>query len=240
MTPADVVAGLEIEDRLEATEQILLSEGFALELAKTKQKVLENYTKDRIIKGLAAQVERTRSDVLAKRANWELAEARIAKLEKQIKNCMLYAPSDGMVVYANAANRFSRSNMPQIEEGATVRERQKIFSLPDLSRMRMDAKVHESMITWIRPGFRARIKVDAFPGEALTGVVNAVAPLPDPTNFLGSGTKVYSTLVDIEEVPAGLRPGMTAGVEISSRSSTTCSAYRSRPCLPSTTRHRSR
>ena len=111
-TPADVVAGLEIEDRLEAAEQALLRERIALDLAKTKQNVLEKYTKDRMIKELAAQVERNRSDVLSKRARWELAKAIEAKLEKQIENCKLYAPRDGLVVYANDPNRFSRSNMP--------------------------------------------------------------------------------------------------------------------------------
>ncbi len=41
-----------------------------------------------------------------------------------------------------------------------------------------------------------------------------VAPLPDPTNFRSSGIKVYTTKVKIDQPLPGLRPGMTAQVEI--------------------------
>ena len=127
---------------------------------------------------------------------------------------MLNAPGDGLVVYANDPNRMGGSNAPQIEEGATVRERQKIFSLPDISQMRVNTKVHESMVDRIRPGLRSRVRVDAFAGEQLNGRVQTVAPLPDPNSFFSSDIKVYTTQVAIENGPSGLRPGMTAQVEI--------------------------
>ena len=78
----------------------------------------------------------------------------------------------------------------------------------------MNAKVPEAVVDRLRPGLQARIKVEAFPEEALTGVVHSVAPRPDPIYFLGSDAKVYSTLVEVEKVLPGLRPGMTAEVEI--------------------------
>ena len=135
---------------------------FSLEQAQTKLKVLKEYTYSKTIKELESEVEKALSDELAKKATWELEKAKEAKLERQIKNCKLYAPDDGLVVYANDPNRFGGSNPPQIEEGATVRERQKIFSLPDITNMRVNTKVHESMIDRITPGLRARIRVDAF------------------------------------------------------------------------------
>ena len=177
--------------------------------------MLKEYTYGKTIKELENEVKKALSDELAKKATWELEKAKEAKLERQIKNCKLYAPSDGLVVYANDPNRFGRGNAPQIEEGATVRERQKIFRVPDLSQIRVNAKVHESMVDRIKPGLRARIKVDAFPEADLDrrGRGRVPAARPDEPSSR-SDTKVYSTLVELEKAPPGLRPGMTAQVEI--------------------------
>ncbi len=197
-----------------ADELALQRAKFALEQAQTKRKVLKDFTKDKTVKELRSEVEKARSDELAKQATWELEKSKEAKLRKQIENCKLYAPAPGLVVYANDPNRFGGNNQPQIEEGATVRERQKIFSLPDISKMRVNTKVHESMIDRLAKGLRARIRVESFADESLPGVVEDVAPLPDPTSFFSSDVKLYTTHVTIEKGLPGLRPGMTAQVEI--------------------------
>ena len=113
-------------------EQTLLKERLAIELATTQWNLLEKYTSGKTIKELKVDVKRKRSDELAKEATWELEKSKCKKLEKQIANCDIKAPSDGLVVYANDPNRTFGSKQLQIEEGATVRERQKIFSLPDI------------------------------------------------------------------------------------------------------------
>ena len=88
--------------------------------------------------------------------------------------------------------------------------------------MQVNTKVHESQIDKITPGMKAQIRVDAFADEMLDGTVMDVAPLPDPTNFFSSDIKVYTTNVKIDEPLAGLRPGMTAQVEILVDRWTTC------------------
>src|SRR5262249_50837210 len=147
---------------------------------------------------------------------WDLENTKQKKLEVQIENCRLVAPGDGLVVYANDPNRFGGSSQPQIEEGAVVRERQKIFSLPGISRMRGNTKGPQPMIARLKEDLAAQIRVDAFPGQVLTGRVIDVAPLPDPNSFFSSDVKVYTTHVSInsEIAKLGLRPGMTAQVEI--------------------------
>jgi len=187
---------------------------FALEQAQSKLKVLEEYTKGKTIKELRSEVEKALSDELAKKQTYQLERDKEAKLEKQIVNCRLFAPGDGIVVYANDPQRSFGSNAPQIEEGATVRERQKIFSLPDISRMQVNTKVHESQIDKITPGMKARIRVDAFSENELIGTVRDVAPLPDPTSFFSSDIKVYTTHVTIDNPLPGLRPGMNSEVTI--------------------------
>ena len=158
-----------------------------MEQSQSKLNVLENYTKAKTIKDLKSEVEKALSDELARKQAYQLERDKEAKLEKQIVNCRLFAPDDGIVVYANDLSRSFGSNAPQIEEGATVRERQKIFSLPDLGApLLVNTKVRETMVDRVIPGQRVRVKVHAFPTEPLPGVVVEVAPLPDPTSFFSS------------------------------------------------------
>ncbi len=187
---------------------------FNLEQSQTKLHVLETYTKGKTIKELEADVEKAISDEKSKESTWKLETQKLDKYIRQIDQCKMFAPGDGLIVYANDPNRFGGGNSVQIEEGASVRERQKIFSLPDISHMRVNTKVHESMVDRVVPGQRALIRVDAFPGEVMTGKVDSVAPLPDPNSFFSSDIKVYSTFISIDNGSTSLRPGMTAQVEI--------------------------
>ncbi len=197
------------------SEELTLKKArFALEQSQSKKDVLVKYTKNKTIKELESEVEKARSDELAKKATYALEDTKEKKLERQIAACEIKAPADGLVVYANDPNRAFGSNQPQIEEGATVRERQKIFSLPDITRMQVNTKVHESQIDKLAGRMKARIRVDAFANEVLNGTVLDVAPLPDSTNFFSSDIKVYTTKVRIDDPLPGLKPGMTAQVEI--------------------------
>ena len=197
------------------SEELTLKKArFALEQSQSKKDVLVKYTKNKTIKELESEVEKARSDELAKKATYALEDSKEKKLERQIAACEIKAPADGLVVYANDPNRAFGSNQPQIEEGATVRERQKIFSLPDITRMQVNTKVHESQIDKLAGRMKARIRVDAFANEVLNGTVLDVAPLPDSTNFFSSDIKVYTTKVRIDDPLPGLKPGMTAQVEI--------------------------
>jgi RND family efflux transporter MFP subunit len=165
------------------------------------------------IKKLQAEVEKAKSEELAKQQAWELEKDKEAKLEKQIKNCKLLAPLDGLVVYGNDPDRPFLP--PVIVVGGKVRERQIIFHVRDIDGpMRVNIKVPEAEVDGIRPGLAARIHVDAFPGEILTGKVESINPLPDASRMFSSGIKVYTTRVTIDKGPPGLRPGMAAQVEV--------------------------
>jgi HlyD family secretion protein len=178
--------------------------------------LLEKYTRGRVSGELRSDLETKRADELAKMAAYELEKDKEKKLDEQIQQCIILAPIDGLLVYAQDI----RPNRPdvgfQIEEGATVRERQKIFSaIESGSPMRVNTKVHESLVTKIALGQPAKIRVDAFANLELTGKVQRVNPLPDPNRaFSGSNTKAFTTLVAIDKRVPGLRPGLSAQVEI--------------------------
>jgi HlyD family secretion protein len=212
---SDIVAELDIADRLESAELNLVREKLALERTKIKQKLLEDFTKPRTIKELKADVGRKKSDELAKKATWELETSKARKLERQIAACDMKAPADGMISYANSPDLLG-GRTTQIEEGATVRERQEIFRVIDPNgAVLVNARVHESQIARLSRNMKAKIRVDAFANATLNGTIREIAPLPNPAHGGGGvGTNVYTTRVLIDKPLPGLRPGMTAEVEI--------------------------
>ena len=58
---------------------------------------------------------------------------------------------------------------------------------------------------------RARIRIL---DRELQGAVSSIANQPEPTSFFSASVKEYGTIVKIDGQPEGLRPGMTAEVEI--------------------------
>lgn len=125
----------------------------------------------------------------------------------------MVAERAGLVVYGGDGNQYW--NEEPIKEGATIRERQAIITIPDMSTMAVKVNIHESDIKKIKPGLRARIRVDAFPNQKLEGEVTKVAVLPNAENrWMNPDLKVYETTVKIEGVFEWLKPGMSAETEL--------------------------
>ncbi len=57
---------------------------FALEQAKSKRKVLVDFTKEKTIKELQSEVEFARSQELSKKANWQLAIGVDEKFDREL------------------------------------------------------------------------------------------------------------------------------------------------------------
>jgi RNA polymerase sigma factor (sigma-70 family) len=200
-------------DQLTSERLSLQKAKFALEQAQTKKNVLEKYTHGKTVKELKSEIEKARAEELTKELTWQLEKSKKGILLEQIASCKLYAPGDGPIVYANDSGRIG---LRQIERGATVRERQIIFFVPDLSGpMQVDIKLPESHVRQITPGLWARIRIDALVRETFPGVVDSVATIPDSQRaFNKSELTVYTSKVKIETVVPGLLPGMSAVVEI--------------------------
>ena len=116
---------------------------------------------------------------------------------------------------AAAATKTITENEEPIREGATVRERQSIITIPDMTKMSVRVKIHESYIKKIKKGQKARITVDAFPDTVLDGEVTKVGVLPDSQNrWMNPDMKVYLTTITINGTNDWLKPGMSAKVEI--------------------------
>ncbi len=163
-----------------------------------RQVQLTNDAKLAQMRGILA----TRTEQLAKE------EERLLRFQRQLANCKIYAPQDGMVAYAPPAS----SRDTEISEGTAVRLRQHIFSIPNLRQMQVETSIHESSLDRVQPGLKVAVAVDAFPDRAYTGTVKSVAVLPERSYY--SDTQKYKTVITIDEDVYQLKPGMTAVCEV--------------------------
>jgi hypothetical protein len=102
----------------------LLRAELAVERAETALETLETFTIPKRTKVLMSEVEKARTDEMAKLAILQLQRKKQGKLQKQVENSTIEAPADGQVVYPRPADP---GRGPEIQEGATVRERQLLF-----------------------------------------------------------------------------------------------------------------
>jgi multidrug efflux pump subunit AcrA (membrane-fusion protein) len=159
-----------------------------------------------------AQAE-TRFTTAKRRYEMELAQRE--NLELQLKACVIKAPQPGLVAYGdlNASSSYNYSN--SIEEGATVRLRQTMLTIPDMSQMGVRVNVHESQIKKVRIGQPVKVRVDAEPGKELDGRVAELAVLPDSSSSRYTpNLKVYPCTIHINGYHPWMKPGMNAKVEI--------------------------
>lgn len=228
--------GYRSQNDVEADRIAVMKAEIALRVAQEKQGVLQNYTRKRTVAELEAnarelqrELERVtrkataaltqfEADYAARKLTAEVEREKYQRLLEQIEACQLTAPQDGEVVYANQRNSFrGGGNEEVIEEGAIVRERQAIVKLPDVTRMKVDARIHESKIGMVRAGLPVVVRIDAYPGEVFQGVVDSVSSVPSSTNWFNRDLKEYEAVVRITEEGERvrrMRPGLTAVIEI--------------------------
>jgi multidrug efflux pump subunit AcrA (membrane-fusion protein) len=165
---------------------------------------------------LAAQ---NRKDAAIKKSILEQEKAHYNDILKEIKQCKIYAPQDGMAVYyiPEQARFGGGSQQSIVAQGEPVREGQKLMQIPDLKHMLVNTKVHEALISYVHAGQPAMIKVDSFGGRMLHGHVESVATVAAQQDFFAADVKVYTTKVAIDAddiADLDLKPGMSAEVTI--------------------------
>jgi len=163
-----------------------------------------------------ADVVQAEADLRAKESEFERQKDKLKKIEEQIEKTKIYAPADGLVIYATSAQtRHWRSNDEPLDEGREVREREELIYLPTASAVKAEVKIHEASLEKIRVGLPVRVTVDALAGRTFTGRVAKIAPLPDAQMiWLNPDLKVYNAEIYLDGEGDYLRTGMSCGAEI--------------------------
>ena len=223
--------GFEAKTNLERDQTLVTNSLLGLEQARTEYKMLEMYDLPKLEETyvsalIEASNELTRvilqatntlnkavADLITQSNTLRLNQERLQREEEQLDKSKIFAPKGGMVVYAKSRSRFSSESM--IEEGAQVRNRQELITLPDTSQMKVDVKIHESQINKIKKGQTTFIVLDQQPDQRYKGIVSKVAPLPDSASFFSDpNLKEYATEILVTDTLPDLKPGVSARAEI--------------------------
>jgi multidrug resistance efflux pump len=215
---------LETDDLDRRTQQV------SLKSAEEKLEIFRRYDFVRDFQRLwAAQLETQEKQVRARavaRAREAQAQAQLRSREgayqrakqhleehkRDIANCTIKATRPGFVIY-QASQPWE--NRGPIRAGTEVNPRQTIIRFPDLSRMAVIVKVHEAQIDAVAEKQTAVIRVDAMPGRTFTGEVHRKGVIPSSdSSWMNPDLKLYNCKILIKDQDVGLRPGLTATVEI--------------------------
>jgi RND family efflux transporter MFP subunit len=225
-----VKKGFSPQEQLRSKELFVEGKRSAVKQAEADLMVLEKFTRkrkqteleakakdadrdlDRTKKSQEAATDKAGTEVTAAEKTSEIEKKQLERLKAQLDKCEVKAPGDGIVIYVKRP--WDESS--RIKPGAQLYFQQPIFNLPDLNKMKVKMKVHESVVKKVSVGLSATMKVDALPNQVLNGKVISVAALAQGDDWRGGGVKEYETYVSIEDMPkdAGLRPGMSAEVKI--------------------------
>ncbi|MFG0316284.1 MAG: efflux RND transporter periplasmic adaptor subunit [Planctomycetota bacterium JB042] len=170
---------------------------------------------ERVKRKAAANTVQAEAELRAKESEYNRQQLRLEKLDRQIENCRMVAPSAGMVVYATTGRGNWRRDDEPLEEGQSVRERQELIHLPTTGSMMAEVQIHESSLKKVKAGQRVDVQIDALPGRRFSGTVAKISPLPDGrSSWLNPDLKEYPAEIDLDGVLDGVRTGMSCRAEI--------------------------
>ena len=188
----------------------------SLELAMKQLQVLREITYEKEILLLESDIEAAKVKWNNQLEAHKIEKQQQAEIEQQIANCLVKPPegASGQVVYAKERSRGGNDWV--LEEGASVRERQVMIRLPNPDKMEVKALINEQSITSISRGMSVEIKVDALNNtkEKIYGVVTKVSQYAESEGFFSGNIKKFPVLIQIDNPPEKLKPGMNASVTI--------------------------
>jgi multidrug efflux pump subunit AcrA (membrane-fusion protein) len=137
-------------------------------------------------------------------ARMRLAEARLSNAQAQLAAAQ--AALDRLTLSAPFNGTLARLD---VHPGEWVIPGQVVLSLADLGNLQVETTdLSERDIPQVEVGQPVTVVIKAL-GQSVPGTVREIAPLADT---LG-GDVVYKTTIELNEIPAGLRAGMSVEVE---------------------------
>lgn len=199
------------------SKQLLADYTYKRDLAQLKSDVSQaEMALERTERKARADVIQAKAELKAKEAEYNRQKDKLQKIQDQLKKTKVYAPADGLAIYATSAKSGGwRSRTEPLDEGQEVRERRELIYLPTGNLSNAEITIHESNLKKTQIGLPATIVVDALPGNTFYGTVKQIAPLPDAQSmWMNPDLKVYNSEIYIDGNNEILRTGMSCQAEI--------------------------
>ena len=183
-----VEAGAVLIELTNQEEEALLAEARAnLDDAESQLRRHEDLSS----RGLAAASE---LDVARSRAG--AMRARLNSIVARMRDRLILAPFSGLLGFR------------QVSPGTMLSPNTPITSIDDISVIKLDFTVPESVIGSMTPGAKIVAKSVSFPGRDFEGIVRTIGSRVDPV------TRAITVRAHIENTDRALRPGMLLTVEV--------------------------
>ena len=128
----------------------------------------------------------------------ESAQLALERAQAQLGEMRLIAPLVGTVVRV------------EVSEGEMVPAYRPVVVIADLTSLQIIAEVDEIDVAEVVPDQEVEIRLDAYPGQALSGTIVSLAPAASPQR----GSTVYEAVVEFDAEGLALRLGMGANLKI--------------------------
>jgi HlyD family secretion protein len=199
--------GFVTELELESNAFTVTQADLELKVKQTELFVLKEYTKALELERMRGNLAGSTSKFAADQAGLQTDIARRDRAAVELENCTIVAPKSGLVIYPTAA---AWKDTPDVAEGVGVSHDQVLLIMPVLDTMQVQIGVHEAVVDTVRPGLPATITL---PDDVVEAKVTDVANIARPLGSWSSNVVKYETVIELPTTP-GLKPGMSAGVEI--------------------------
>lgn len=136
---------------------------------------------------------------LARLRNWDISDEQVKSLAKsgEARRTLTFrSPVNGIVTEKKAV------------QGMRFMPGEALYQVTDLSAVWAVADVFEQDIGWVKPGAKAKVRINAYPDKTFEGTISYVYPT------LKSETRTIPVRIDLPNPNNLLKPGMFAQLEL--------------------------
>jgi membrane fusion protein (multidrug efflux system) len=232
LVKAEAATSMRFTDRIEAVGTALANEQVTVSAPVTERLVRLNFDDGGFVRSgqviaVLRQAEQTAQlrEVQARAREAQQQLARVSELKE--RGFATQSSYDAQVAAAAAANAQAQQVSAQIGErvvrapfsgwvslrnisvGAVVNQGTEIATISDVSTIKLDFTIPETMLSAIRPGLAIEARSAAFPDRPFRGTIHSIDPVVDPN------TRAVTVRARLPNPDRLLRPGMmmTVGIE---------------------------
>jgi HlyD family secretion protein len=141
----------------------------------------------------------------------DVAKSNLDQNEDLLSKCVIYSPMDGVV--SVLSSEIGERVVATGDFAGT-----EVMRVANFGSMEVRIDVNENDVVNVNVGDTARIKVDAYPGRVLAGIVKRIASTATVKNE-GTQQEVtnFEVRIQVSDPAVQIRPGMSASVDIETK-----------------------